>query len=343
MPESIVSNLRYPEDLFTVQTNMWGRYFLDDPQEFYAQDQAWQVAQDPGATIGDTGTGITTTDADGEGSTTTSAGRERRIDPYYLLMRLPGEDRESFVMLRSFVPISQADERKELTSFMVAKSEIEEYGRLVVYTMPSLIDGPAIVNANILSEEDIASRISLLNREGSRVRLGNLILVPIEQSILYVRPLYVQAAGATQVPELRNVIVAFGNDIVMRPSLALALEALFGVLPETGEDPDFIDGVDDDLPGEPTEPAEPTEPGDDDGPPTTTTPPPTTPPGDETAEELLADAESLFEQADAALRDGDLGEYQRLVREARELIGRALELLGSDVVAPPEDVPVDST
>jgi uncharacterized protein len=119
-------------------------------------------------------------------------------------------------MLRPFVPISRGDTRAELTAFMVAKSEFEEYGRLVVYQLPQPIDGPAIVNANILSEEDIASRIALLNREGSRVRLGNLTMVPVEESILYIRPLYVQAAGATPVPELRNVIVAYGDQIVMR-------------------------------------------------------------------------------------------------------------------------------
>jgi uncharacterized protein len=328
MPDDIVTNLRYPEDLFTVQTNMWGRYFLDDPQEFYAQDRAWQVAQDPGVTVDGSGQVTPITNPEGEQTGT----RERRIDPYYLLMRLPGEAQESFVMLRPFVPISQADERKELTSFMVAKSEIEEYGRLVVYEMPAPIDGPAIVNANILSEEDIASRISLLNREGSRVRLGNLTLVPVEQSILYIRPLYVQAAGATQVPELRNVIVAFGNNIVMQPSLALALEELFGVLPETGEDPEFVDSP----PEEDVEPGEDEpEPSDEPEPPPTTVPP-TVPDG--SAQDLLSQADALFDQADQALRDGDLGEYQRLVRQARDLVQQALNLLNSDA-QPAEDQP----
>ncbi|MFP3907302.1 MAG: UPF0182 family protein [Acidimicrobiales bacterium] len=348
MPDGLVDNLRYPEDLFTIQTNMWGRYFLDEPREFYAQDQAWQVAQDPGVTVDGSGQVTPVTNVEGEQTGT----RERRIDPYYLLMRLPEEEDESFVMLRSFVPISQADERKELTSFMVAKSEIDEYGRLVVYEMPpgSQIDGPAIVNANILSEEDIASRIALLNREGSRVRLGNLILVPVEESILYVRPLYVQASGATQVPELRNVIVAFGDDIVMEPSLALALEELFGIQPETGEDPDFIeeppDPLDPDAPDpDPVDPGEDEGPDDEDPPSTTTTEPPSFEEG--TAAELLTEADELFEEAEQALRDGDLGEYQRLVGEARDLIERALELVangdgGSDD-GDSDVVPTDST
>ncbi|MGY6500407.1 MAG: UPF0182 family membrane protein [Acidimicrobiales bacterium] len=344
MPDGLVENLRYPEDLFTVQTNMWGRYFLENPQEFYAQDRAWQVAQDPGATVG--GAAVTNvTNVEGEQTGT----RERRIDPYYLLMRLPEQDQESFVMLRPFVPISQNDERKELISFMVVSSDPDSYGDMTVYTMPSTqIDGPAIVNANILSEEEIATRISLLNREGSSVLLGNLTLVPIEQSILYVRPLYVQASGQTQVPELRNVIVAYGNEIVMEPSLAAALERLFGVAPDTGEDPDFVDGVDDDLPGEVTDPDgdEGEDPDGDDSP----TPPTTQPPSDvdDTVEALLASAEASLTAAEEALREGDLGEYQRLVRQATQQISRAQQLLaeGGGGGSPPttaEVVPTDST
>ena len=189
-----------------------------------------------------------------------------------------------------------------------------------------------------------AQHFALLNREGSSVRLGNLTLVPVEQSIVYVRPLYVQAAGSTPVPELRYVIVAHGERIVMEESLAESLEELFGVLPETGEDPDFIEGETPE-PGDDGEGDEGEAPGDDgdDGTPPSTTTPPTTTPGQadtRTAAELLADAGELFDEADAALREGDLGEYQRLVREAEQLVSRALELLTADEEpAPP---PTDS-
>ena len=340
MPGTLIENLRYPEDLFTVQTNMWGRYWLDDPQEFYARDRAWDVAQDPGVTVDGTGQVTAVTNPEGEQTGT----RARRIDPYYLLMRLPGEDAESFVMLRPFVPISLGDTRAELTAFMVAKSEFEEYGRLIVYQLPQPIDGPAIVNANILSEEDIASRIALLNREGSRVRLGNLTLVPVEQSLLYIRPLYVQAAGATPVPELRNVIVAYGDNIVMQPSLALALEELFGVQPETGEDPGFVEAPPDEpIDPDPIDPA-PADP-DEDDPEPTPPPTPTPTPAEGTPAELLAEADDLFDEADQALRDGELGEYQRLVREARDLITQALELMANGNGGSPDNdvIPTDST
>jgi uncharacterized protein len=319
MPEGLVNNLRYPEDLFTVQTNMWGRYHLDDVQEFYSQSGAWDVAQDPGDSVTSDGTTNVTTET-GELTGT----REDRIEPYYLLMRLPEEDEESFVMLRSFVPISENDQRKELRAFMVAESDPGDYGRLVTYEMPGTeVDGPSIVNANILADEKIAPQISLLNDQGSTVLLGDLILVPIEQSILYVRPLYTQASGQTQVPELRYVIVASGDDIVMERSLQEALEVLFpGSSPETQEDPGFVEGEPDgDTPEEP-----------DDG-------------VESTVESLLDEANALMTEAQTALDDGDLGEYQRLVDEARDLITEAVAIKDGEVA--PETTsttaPTDST
>src|SRR5690606_10581355 len=117
MPDGLEDNLRYPEDLFTVQTNMWGRYHLTNVSEFYSQSLAWDVAQDPGTDVG----GGTTTDVTSATGETTGT-REERIAPHYLLMRLPGESEESFVSLRSFVPISQNDQRRELRAFMIADS-----------------------------------------------------------------------------------------------------------------------------------------------------------------------------------------------------------------------------
>src|SRR5690606_2864102 len=124
MPEGLQDNLRYPEDLFTVQTNMWGRYHLTDVQEFYSQSSAWDVAQDPGDEV----TGVGTTDVTSPDTAEVTGTREPRIEPYYLLMRLPEEEQESFVMLRSFVPISDSDARKEPRAFMVAKSDPDDYG-----------------------------------------------------------------------------------------------------------------------------------------------------------------------------------------------------------------------
>ncbi|QGG93986.1 UPF0182 family membrane protein [Actinomarinicola tropica] len=319
MPDGLEDNLRYPEDLFTIQTNMFGRYHLTEVAEFYSQSQAWDVAQDPGIRVGEGDTSNITTET-GE---VTGRTREDRIEPYYLLMRLPEEEEQSFVMLRSFVPISQNDQRKELRAFMVAESDPDDYGRLVTYVTPGTdVDGPGIVNANIVANEVIAPQISLLNREGSEVLLGDLILVPIEDSILYVRPLYTQASGQTQVPELRHVIVASGERIVMEDSLQEALEELFpGSSPETLEDPEFVEG--EETEGEGEEPAEGEgEEGEGEG----ETGGETDPEVEATVESLLTEANDLLEEADAALRDGSLAEYERLVNEARDRIAEAIAI-----------------
>jgi hypothetical protein len=177
------------------------------------------------------------------------------------------------------------------------------------------VDGPAIVDSNIQSEEEIAQRISLLNQQGSKVTLGNLLLIPIEQSILYVRPLYVEADSNTPIPELKNVIVAYGADVVMRPTLPEALAAL---------GPEFSDAAADvfeqdtaELEGEP-EPVDPEAPTDEGAEPDATA-----------VAELLAQAQILFEEAEQALSDGDLGTYQTKVEEAQDLVLEALQASGS--------------
>lgn len=329
MPEAIRSHIRYPEDLFRVQTNMWARYKISQPEQFYEQAGGWAVAQDPGGV-----TGVQAT------QTTTESGelgprRERRIDPYYQLMRLPGEQDEDFVLTRSFVPVSTEDDRKELTAFMVAKSDPDEYGELVVYEMPgTAVDGPAIVASNILTQEEISKDISLLNDQGSLVRLGELLIVPIENSIIYVRPMYVEGTAGTTVPELKNVILAFGDRVVMCSGFKESLIAVFGdapdELPDSGVEQRCVGDVDISVTAPPptvVEVPEETDETDESATPTPTpspTPVPTPlPEGD--VEAVLVEVALLFEAADEALADGDLGLYQDLLAQAQELIEEILD------------------
>ena len=223
---------------------------------------------------------------------------------------MPGEEQEDFLILRSFVPSAGDQERKELTAFMVAKSDPENYGDIEVFEMQSAdIAGPAIVGANILSDEQIASEVTLLDQRGSEAIFGNLLLIPVEESILYVRPLYTQAEGSTAVPLLRQVIVAYGDRIEMRDTLFEALEAIFGESPETREDPRGSE----DEPGE--EPPDGEE-------------PPAEEPGEEDVAALLLEADRLFQEADEALAESDLEEYARLIEDARDLIEQAVEASG---------------
>jgi uncharacterized protein len=316
-PQELRAHWRYPEDIYRVQTNMWARYHISDPGDFYERISAWSVAPDPGVSPGGPGSQPATVVIPGQGLVRAA---EARIDPYYMLLRLPGEDDESFVSLRPYVPFSEDDSRRTLTAFMVAHSDPDRYGEMRVYEMPggTNIDGPSIVNANILADGDVSSRISLLNQQGSRVLLGNMLLIPIDNSILYVRPFYVEADNTTAVPELREVIAVFGQQVVMASTLKEALEELFpGAAAETFEDvgggPDGVD--------EPTEPTEPTDP----GAPTEPVPPST---GDETVDQLLEQAALILTDAEASLRtSGDLGAYQAAVQQATELLNQAQSLL----------------
>jgi hypothetical protein len=313
MDPFLKEHLRYPEDLFRVQTNMWGRYHIDDPTQWYSNSGGWAVAQDPGTKV-DADAPTAVTNAEGQAVDT----RKKRIDPYYLQMQLPDENDGQFVLLRPYVPISEGDTQEVLTSFMVAKSDPESYGQLKVYELTDqTIDGPAIVQSNILSTDEISREISLLNQEGSDVRFGNLLLVPVDQAILYVRPLYVQARGNTAVPELRQVIVAFGEDVVMEPTL---LEALTQIFDGEGELAALTEILGDELapPTDPDEPTPPDEtPGEDDG-------------ADDTVASLLADADALLSDARDSLLAGELGDYQDKVEQAQEKIKSALELAGQD-------------
>ncbi len=254
MPVDLQDHLRYPEDLFRVQTSMWARYFVVDPETFYANSVTWAVAQDPGTRItARTFVDELTEAITAEETATAAATRqlERRIRPFYQLLQLPEEDDLDFVIFRPFVPISGAgddeDERKELTAFMAAKSDIDEYGQLVVYKVPGTsIPGPSIVDAKIQADTEIAKDFTLLNQQGSTVLQGNLLMIPVGESLLFVRPVYVQATGDTELPQVKRVIAGVGYDddfrLVIRPTLDEALAAL--------SDPDGLSG----LPGQPSAP-----------------------------------------------------------------------------------------
>ena len=222
MPESLVAHLRYAEDLFRVQSEVWGRYHVEDTQNFYQRASEWSVSQDPGRT-GEGAANLAVVDEAGFRIGT----KRMRMAPYRTMVALPdGEDAE-FVIMRAFVPLDEDDARKELAAYMVGRSDGDHYGELVVYRPPSSnFDGPALAEERIRNDEAVASLQTLLSQRGSNVLFGELLLVPIENSILYVRPLYVQAEGDNTVPELERVIVAVGEKVVMANSLQEALEEL---------------------------------------------------------------------------------------------------------------------
>src|SRR5207237_1565844 len=152
----------------------------------------------------------------------------KRITPIYQLTRLPAQSQASFNILEPFVPVSQNDTQQNLTGFMIANSDPDHYGELQAYVTPrgQQIDGPALIDARISAVTQISQQISLLNQQGSTVLLGNVLMIPIDQSLLYIRPLYVQSSR-NPLPEFKKIIVVYGNQAAMEDSLGQALTDLF--------------------------------------------------------------------------------------------------------------------
>ena len=317
--EELRAHFRYPEDLFRVQTNMWGAYHVNDPDDFLNENDAWDVAQSPGNEVAPASQTVDPATGLAVGPT-----RAQRFEPYYQVLRLPGEETEQFVMLRPFVPASDDDTGRLLTAFMTVSSDPETYGDLRTFVLPrsDLPDGPVLIGGTISSNPAVAQLETLLGSQGSDLNFGNLLLVPIEDSLLYVRPLYVEATS-NPVPELEKVVVVYEGEVAVEDTLRESLVAIFDDAPDTLED----------LTEEPeaTEPAplpEGQEP-----------PPEDTPPVDPGTDvpALLAAAADAFDQAQDALDDGDLGLYQERVAAAQEFVERAQAAAGATTSTTSED------
>ena len=318
-PSELVAHFRYPEDLFRVQTNMYGRYQFGDAALFFNRDAAWSVAQAPptepdmNAVAGGIATDLATPDL-----IDVQDANVVRFEPYYTLFREPGAQAApgNFSMLRPFVPFSADDARKELRAFMVVSSEPETYGKITVYTIEGqLPEGPATVAAEFGSDPVISQQITLLDQRGSRVVFGDLQIVPVGKGLVYLRPLFVRPddSNARQI-FVRKFLASYNNKVVIGESLADAVNKLFaGAGAQLGVSTPTEDT---------TTPAGDTA----DGSTSNTTP---STQGD-TPDDLLRRAEILFAEADAALGQNppDFSTYQKKLAEARALVSEAISLLG---------------
>jgi len=198
MPEDLRHHLRYPEDIFIYQTALYTIYHMEEPQIFYNKEDKWQIPSI----------------AEGRG------------DPMmrHIIMKLPEEDKEEFILMIPFTPQG----KDNLAAWMVARADGENYGKLAVYRFPKqrLVFGPRQIINRINQDPDISRQISLWDQRGSEVNLGPLLVIPIEESLLYVRPLYLRAAGG-KIPELKRVIVAYENRIAMEETLEESLNKVF--------------------------------------------------------------------------------------------------------------------
>jgi uncharacterized membrane protein (UPF0182 family) len=319
-------HLRFPEDLFRVQTNMYGRYQFDDATLFFNRDAAWSISQAPplepqGSTAAPIQS-LNTTAANVDSINVDDA-NVVRFNPYFTIFHAPGTaDSGVFSMLRPFVPFSPDGSRKELRSFMVVSSDPSTYGKITVYDVRSpLPAGPSTVAAEFESDTVIAEIITPLDLRGSRVTYGDLQIVPVSKGIIYLRPMYIQpdSADSKQV-FVRKFLGYYDGQAVIGDSVTDTVRLLF-----PGFNVDLGDRVR--VPGSrPPTTTVPTSP--DNATPTTTTTAPPAPSGT-SAQNLLARAEQLFKEADEALAKSppDFATYQQKQAEARELLKRAVNQL----------------
>jgi hypothetical protein len=200
MPPALFEHIRYPQDYFEVQSNQLMTYHMIDPQVFYNREDQWRAPNE------------------------IYANEAQEVQPYYLIMRLPDEDSEEFIQLRPFTPA----QRNNLVAWLAASSTGDRYGEMLLYRFPKqvLVFGPEQIEARINQDPAISQRISLWNTQGSRAIQGNLLVIPLERSLLYVEPLYLEAEQ-NSLPILARVIVVYRNRIAMAETLADALGAIF--------------------------------------------------------------------------------------------------------------------
>jgi len=269
MPADLRAHLRYPDSFYRIQTNLYTTYHMEAPEDFYHREDQWQIPV---------------------------AGESEGAVPFmrHIVMRLPEETQAEFVYMVPFTPRG----KDNLAAWMVARNDGDEYGKLRVYRLSrqSLAYGPQQIVNRINQDTEISRQVSLWDQRGSRVIRGDLLVIPIEESLLYVQPLYLQAEGG-RIPELKRVVVAYQNRVVMQETLEGALAELFGG--STG-------------PRRPSEPAVVTGTASSTG----------TASGDSGLRALAAEARRHYEAALQAQRDIDWARYGEEMRRLGELLGQ---------------------
>ncbi|MDX9757784.1 MAG: UPF0182 family protein [Bacteroidota bacterium] len=271
LPENLRAHIRYPQDQFDIQSEIYSTYHMEDPQVFYNKEDLWNIANEK------------------------LEEQVVKMESYYAIMRLPGEEREEFIQMVPYTP----NRRDNMIAWLCARSDGENYGRMLVYKFPKKeqVFGPMQVAARIDQDPVISQNLALWNQQGSRVYRGNLLVIPIKEEVIYVQPVYLQATSG-KLPELKRVIVAFHNRLAMEPTLEESLRRVFRINTPTADEP-----------GTPT---------------TSTVTSKMASRNDRSVRELSRAAMSVYENAMRAQREGDWARYgeeiETLKKELEELV-----------------------
>jgi len=206
MPRDLRRHIRYPEDSFSVQAMMYLDYHMRDPQVFYNKEDAWRIPDE------------------------VARGEQIPMDPYYIIMKFPDAESPEFVMIQPYIPRG----RQNMIGWLAARSDPPNYGtfRAFLFSKQQLTLGPMQIESRIDQDADISQQITLWSQSGSSVLRGNLLAIPIEDTIIYVEPLFLESQEQGALPELKRVILAQGDSVIMQPTLDGALEVRFGAAPE---------------------------------------------------------------------------------------------------------------
>lgn len=264
MPLGIKKHMKYPVELFDVQSNIFSIYHMDNPRTFFNREDAWSIA------------------------TEKYQNEVTPVRPYYINMTLPGSDQVEFVLVQPYT----AYQKNNMVSWFAARNDGENYGKLVVYTFPKqrLIYGPMQIESRIDQDAVISSQLTLWERQGSSVVRGNLMVIPIKDSLLYVEPLYLQSDNANALPEVKQIILAYGDNIVMESTLEAGLKRLFNY--DSTES-----GVEDNNNG-------------------------TTPVYSEDIAVLIEQANNLFNSSQNNLRNGNWSSYGKDMEELEKILNQ---------------------
>jgi len=209
MPDGLKEHIRYPEDLMRIQTEVYGTYHMENSQVFYNREDVWRTPKE------------------------IYSNNEIELRPYYVVFKLPGAEKVGFFLITPLVPRG----KQNMIAWFVAHSDPEDYGKLEVFKLSKqeLIYGPMQIEARIDQDTEISQLLTLWGQQGSEVIRGNLIILPIEESFLYIEPIYLKASASGALPQLKRVIVAYGDEIAMEKTLEEALTAIFkGKIEEVG-------------------------------------------------------------------------------------------------------------
>jgi len=279
MPKGIFSHIRYPENLFSIQSKVYETYHMENPVVFYNSEDVWNIGEE------------------------IYMGEEQPIKPNYKMFKLPEEEDVEFLLTVPYTPATKPN----MTSLFVARNDGEDYGKLYLYRFPKgiTVNGPMLVESKINQDSDISPQLTLWSQEGSNVLRGNIMTIPIENSLLYVEPVYIQASNENNIPEMKRVIVAYKDQIVMERDLDTALSKIFGdINNEENEDGEGTDSGGEDQ----TDQEQPVE----------------------GLNNIVKEANELFNKAKKASQNGDWAKYGEYIEELETVLNKLNQNLGSD-------------